>query len=85
MPDIIRRLYPEAELVCGIDSYVKQDFFGVKTIKPDMIPELDKEVIIITAIPGAYQAALPYLQGRPYIRLKGKYVECINWKTEEYH
>ena len=85
VPDIIRRLYPEAELVCGIDSYVKQDFFGVKTIKPDMIPELDKEVIIITAIPGAYQAALPYLQGRPYIRLKGKYVECIYWKTEEYH
>lgn len=83
VPDVIKQSYPEAELVCGIDSYVRQDFCGVKTIRPDAIPELDEEVIIITAIPGAYKAALPYLQDRPHIRLQGKHAECMNFEKEE--
>lgn len=84
VPGVIKQLYPEAELVCGIDSYVKQNFYGVKTIKPKMISELDMEIIVITAIPEACKAALPYLQDRPYIRLNGKYAECINFRIGEY-
>ena len=79
IPEIMEQLYPNAELVCGIDSYVKQSFFGKKTIKVDEISQLDKDVIIITAVPGAYKAALPLLEGRMHIIIKGKYAECVNF------
>lgn len=79
IPEIMEQLYPNAELVCGIDSYVKQSFFGKKTIKVDEISQLDKAVIIITAVPGAYKAALPLLEGRMHIIIKGKYAECVNF------
>lgn len=79
VPDIMKQLYPESELVCGIDSYVKQDFFGTKTIKPNEISKLDKEVIIITAVSGAYKAAEPFLKGRPHVIVKNKTATRINF------
>lgn len=78
VPDIIHELYPEAQLVCGIDSYVKKDFFGKKTIGIEEIPKLDKDIVIITAVLGAYKAAQPFLAERPQIIIKGKNVNCIN-------
>lgn len=77
VPDIMKQLYPKAELVCGIDSYVKQNFFGTKTIKINEIPKLDSEVIVITAVPSAYQVAKPYLDRRPQVILNGKKAKCI--------
>lgn len=82
VPDIIQHLYPEAELVCGIDSYVKQDFFGKKTIKPNEISSLNTETIIITAVLGAYKAAERYLDGRPYVILDGNKAECFNFSAK---
>lgn len=79
IPEIMKQLYPEAELVCGIDSYVKQDFFGAKTIKPNEISKLSPEVIIITAVPGAYKAAQPFLDGRRQVIIKGKTAKNVNF------
>ena len=71
-------LYPNAQLVCGIDSYVKNDFCGVRTIHPSKINELEKDVIIITSVPAAYESARENLVNRPFIFLKGKKVEIKN-------
>lgn len=81
VPDVMEKLYPDAKLVCGIDSYVKQDFFGQKTIRVSDIPQLDNDVVIITAVPGAYKAAFPFIKDRPHIILKGKKAECVNWEN----
>lgn len=72
IPDTINMLYPNAELVAGIDSYVTNTFFGTKVIAPSDICQLPKDVIIITAVQGAYQSAMPYLGGRTLIYIKGK-------------
>ncbi len=79
VPDIMQELYPNAELVCGIDSYVKRKFFGKKTIKPNEICKLDPGVIIITAVPDAYKAAEKYLSVRPHVILENKYAKHINF------
>lgn len=72
IPDSINMLYPNAELVSGIDSYVTNTFFGTKVIAPSEICQLPKDVIIITAVQGAYQSAKPYLEGKTLIYIKGK-------------
>lgn len=54
VPDIMSELYPDSTLVCGVDSYVKNDFFEKKVILPCEIEELDPQVILITAVPGAF-------------------------------
>lgn len=79
VPDIMKELYPDAELVCGIDSYVTNEFFGAKIIKPSEIPMLPDDVIIITAVQGAYQSAEPYLAERPLIFVKGKKANVFHW------
>lgn len=76
IPDIIQELYPDAKLICGIDSYVKTDFFGKKTISPEEILQLDNRVIIITAIQGAYEASERYIGERPHIYISGRTAEC---------
>lgn len=83
IPDIMKQLYPDAELVCGIDSYVTRDFFGVKIIKPCEILNLPADVIIITAVQGAYQSAQPYLDSRPLILVKGKKATVFNFRDGE--
>lgn len=83
IPDIMKELYPNAELVCGIDSYVTNEFFGAKIIKPSEIPMLPDDVIIITAVQGAYQSAEPYLAERPLIFVKGKKANVFHWKDCE--
>ena len=83
IPDVMKELYPEAELVCGIDSYVTRDFFGTKVMKPSEISSLSADVIIITAVQGAYQSAQPYLENRPLIFVKGKKATVFGFKADE--
>lgn len=78
VPDIMKKMYPQAKLVCGIDSYVKRDFFGAPTIRINEISNLDEDVIIFTAVPGAYKAAQELLEGRPHVFLKGKKAATYN-------
>lgn len=75
----IRKKYPEAKLVCGIDSFVKRDFCGVKVITPAEIAGLPKDVIVITSVPAAFESAKPFLSDRPLIFIKGKNAECQNF------
>lgn len=79
IPDFMKELYPESELVYGIDSYVEKDFFGKKVIKPFEIDKIDSDIIIITAIKGAYESAKQYLSNRPHVIIKGKTIKCINF------
>lgn len=83
IPDIMKQLYPDAELVCGIDSYVTNEFLGAKIIKPSEITTLPEDVIIITAVQGAYQSAQPYLAKRPLVFVKGKKANIFHWKDCE--
>ena len=77
--DIMSELYPDSTLVCGVDSYVKNDFFEKKVILPCEIEELDPQVILITAVPGAFAAVEPYLNGRKCVVLKGKKATFYNF------
>ena len=72
IPDIMKKLYPNSSLICGIDSYVKKEFFERKVIMPREIEKLEQDVIIITAVPGAYKAAERYLGGRRHVIIQGK-------------
>lgn len=77
----IRNMYPQAKLVCGIDSSVTKDFCGVRTIHPDLIETLDKDVIIIVAVQAAFSSAKALLlpTGRRFVLLKGSVTECYNF------
>ena len=79
IPDFMRELYPESELACGIDSYVKGEFLGKEVIRPRDIVALDESIIVITAIKGAYAAAKEFLTDRPHVIIAGKNVQCINF------
>lgn len=78
VPEIMEELYPNSELVCGIDSFVKREFFDKKIISPNEIVRLDPKVIIITAVPGAYKAAEKFLIDRPHVILYGKNARFFN-------
>lgn len=77
----IKRIYPQAELVCGVDSNVTKNFCGVRTISPELIDTLDKDVIIIVAVQAAFSSAKSLLlpTGRRFILLKGSVAECYNF------
>lgn len=78
IPEAMEELYPNSELVCGIDSYVKNNFFNKPTVHIEKIEEIGSDVIIITAIKAAYKSAEKSLCNRPYIIINGKQVECRN-------
>lgn len=54
--DIIREMYPQAELVSVIDKYEKGERFGRKIISGEQLTETNFDIAFITTKPGTFDA-----------------------------
>lgn len=80
LEEAMRKQVPQAELTAGIDIAVQGEYCGVGVLKPDEIPNLPMDTVIIVAAPSAREQARELLLrlNRPFVLLRGTEAEWHN-------